>query len=177
MSYRNFMIVHTDFPNNSLDNIKKELIELARKKNIGIHLNILDYHNELLELLDIKKNYFCISNDFKNVECEAIFSTIEAFEYMISLKLRTKKEREKAEQNYLIEQFSFLNDFVNVIFQKLENNITIEFYFSDQYSTTLDSYKTIIVQNRNLTKAFVQSLQPTKKDDYIGVKTTKFIIK
>jgi|GEM_PF-6587600 hypothetical protein len=32
MSYRNFMIVHTDFPNNSLDNIKKELIELARKK-------------------------------------------------------------------------------------------------------------------------------------------------
>lgn len=96
---------------------------------------------------------------------------------MISLKLRTKKEREKEEQNYLIEQFSFLNDFVNVIFQKLENNITIEFYFSDQYSTTLDSYKTIIVQNRNLTKAFVQSLQPTKKDDYIGVKTTKFIIK
>lgn len=102
---------------------------------------------------------------------------METFEYMISLKLKTKVQREKDEYNYLMHQFSFLNKFVDAIFQKLNNTISIEFYFSNQYSTTLNSYKPIVVQKRDLTEAFVQVLQPTKKDNYYGVKTAKFIIK
>lgn len=177
MSYRNFMIIHTDSLNISLNNIREDLIEIARKNKIGIHCDIKNYHNELLELLDIKNNYFCISDDFEHIECEDAFSIIEAFEYMISLKLKRKYERERAEKDYLINQFNFLNEFVNLIFSKFSNDVSLEFYFSSQYSLKLEDYRNIIVDNRNLTEAFVQSLQPTKKENYIGVKTVKFLIK
>lgn len=177
MSYRNFMIVYTNSINDSLDRLKEDLIEVAKKNNIGIHFNIVGYYNELLEVLNIKDNYFCISDDFEHIECENTFSIVEAFDYMISLKLKEKDEKQKAEKNYLIQKLKFLNEFVELISQTFNNHVSIEFYFSDQYGSTLEDYRSIIVDKRNLTEAFVQSLQPTKKANYIGVKTTKFLIK
>lgn len=177
MSYRNFMIVYTNSTNNSLDRLKEDLIEVAKKNSIGIHFNIVGYYNELLEVLNITNNYFCISDDFEHIECENTFSIVEAFDYMISLKLDGKEEKKRAEKNYLIQKLKFLNEFVELIFQTMDNHVSIEFYFSDQYGSTLEDYRNIIVDKRNLTEAFVQMLQPTKKDNYIGVKTTKFIIK
>jgi len=178
MSSRNLFIINNTGVNNfiRLKNIEVELVNLANYRKIGIHFNVLGYHDELINLLNIKHNYFCISESFTNIESEDIFSTNDSFEYIYKLKLN-KTQSEIKEKNLLIKKFTFLNEIINIIFNNLPNISSVDFYISDQYSSTLTSYQTIEVVDKDLTKALVDSYEPTKKYNYFGLKTVKLVIK
>lgn len=174
MSSRNFFIIKKvdESKPSGLEKIAIELIQFAIHRNIGILFNIDGYHDELLSLLNVKRDYFCVSESFINRESEDLFADYDCY---LKVKDLPSEQAEVKEKELLLEKFTFLNDIIKIIF-KLSNVKGVDFYVSDQYTFLLSDYDQIEVEDENLTGAFLQMLEPTIEANMFGLKTTKFSV-
>ena len=77
----------------------------------------------------------------------------------------------------LVNKLNFLDEIIKIIFQN-DNVKLVEVYLSDQYSILLEDYSEVVdVINHKFIDALLESYNPTKKHNYYGIKTKKFIIK
>lgn len=177
MSARNIFIINkaSGYGAVELENLKAELNKLALDKNIGIHFNLQSYQDEILKQLTIK-DFFSISDNFDTLETDNLFSTNDSYEAIRHLNLKVN-ELKLMEEEFLIKKYSFLNDIRDVAFNCFPDSDSLDFYVSNQYCIELTDYEHIIVKNKDLAKAFVDSFKPTKKENYFGLKTLKFELK
>lgn len=174
MSSRNFFIIKKvdESKSSGLEEIAIDLIKFAIHRNIGITFNIRGYHDVILSLLNVTRDYFCVSDNFIFPESDELFSDYDCY---LKIKDLPSEQAKIKEKELLLEKFSFLNDIVNMLF-KQSNIKAVDFYVSDQDTGLLDDYDEIEVQDENLTGAFLDMLKPTKRENMFGLKTTKFII-
>ena len=173
MSVRNIFLIKLKKDIN-INLVYNELDEFMMNNKFGIQFEPKNYQNEILELLECNSNYFTLTNDKNSIECEDIFETYDSFEYAISFP---KCEFKKREFEFLFNKLNFIDEIVKIIL-KQENVESIEVYVSDQYSISLNDYsKVIMVSDQKFVKALIESYNPTKKDNFFGIKTVKFIIK
>ena len=161
MSERNFFIINESAPNSCFKNMFEELIQFGSAQKIGIHINVKEYDgelNELLEHLNVKENYFSISDD-----CPGSLETDDLFDlagYM------NKKE--------CIEGFEFLNQIVKIIFSDPSVK-DVDFYISDVPAVLPSDYEIVKVKGKNLAEALAGEIF-SKKNWYIGIPTACFKI-
>ncbi len=173
MSTRNLFLIKLH-KEEDIRYIYNQLNEYMKNSKFGIKFEPKNYQNEILKLLDCNKNYFIVTDDKKNIECEEIFDDIDAFKYASAF---SKKEFQTKEKEYLYSKLNFLDEIIKIIF-KNDNVKTVEVYLSDQYSILLEDYSEVIdVINHKFVDALLESYNPTKKRNYYGMKTKKFIIK
>ena len=173
MSARNLFLIKL-YKEEDVRYIYNQLYEYMKNNKYGIKFEPKNYYDEILKLLNCDKNYFIVTDDKENIECEEIFNDIDAFEYASAF---SKKEFQTKEKEYLVNKLNFLDEIIKIIFQN-DNVKLVEVYLSDQYSILLEDYSEVVdVINHKFIDALLESYNPTKKHNYYGMKTKKFIIK
>ena len=88
-----------------------------------------------------------------------------------------KKNLKWKEAEYLYNKLFFLDDVVELLFEKTDATY-IKFYVSDQDSCCLIDYSDVYeLDNYDLADAIIKSYEPTKKENYYGQKAALFILK
>ncbi len=173
MSARNLFLIKLK-KDEDANYIYNELNDYMKNQRFGIKFEPKNYHDEILNLLDCDKNYFIVTDDKYNMECDEMFDTGDAFEYAT---LFSKNEFKNKIKDYLYNKLRFLDEIIKIIFQN-EAVESVEVYISDQYSFLLEDYSAVVdVLNHNFVSALLERYNPTKKENYYGLRTTKFIIK
>lgn len=173
MSARNLFLIKL-YKEEDVRYIYNQLYEYMKNNKFGIRFEPKNYYDEILKLLNCNKNYFIVTDDKENIECEEIFNDNDAFEYASAF---SKKEFQTKEKEYLVNKLNFLDEIIKIIFQN-DNVKLVEVYLSDQYSILLEDYSEVVdVINHKFIDALLESYNPTKKHNYYGIKTKKFIIK
>ena len=173
MSARNLFLIKL-FKEEDVRYIYNQLYEYMKNNKFGIKFEPKNYYDEILKLLNCDKNYFIVTDDKENIECEEIFNDTDAFEYASAF---SEKEFQTKEKEYLVNKLNFLDEIIKTIFQN-DNVKLVEVYLSDQYSILLEDFSEVIdVINCKFVDALLESYNPTKKHNYYGMKTKKFIIK
>ena len=173
MSARNLFLIKL-YKEEDVRYIYNQLYEYMKNNKYGIKFEPKNYYDEILILLNCDKNYFIVTDDKENIECEEIFNDNDAFEYASAF---SKKEFQTKEKEYLVNKLNFLDEIIKIIFQN-DNVKLVEVYLSDQYSILLEDYSEVVdVINHKFIDALLESYNPTKKHNYYGIKTKKFIIK
>lgn len=171
MSFRNLFFIHFKDINGNIE--LTEIRNYLSKLKYGFLFKPKNYQDELISKIIDNNFYFSITSHINSIECDDFFDLENA--YLRSL-LYPKIQQRKKEQEFLKKQFIFLDDVIKLIFTN-ENVESVEVFISGQFSTELEDYNTIDIKDRCLSKALVDVYNPTKKDNYIGFKTTKFVIK
>lgn len=173
MSARNLFLIKLII-DEDINYIYEQLENYMKSKMFCIKFEPKGYYDDLLDLLGCNKNYFIVTDEKENIECDEIFEDNDAFEYASAFP---KKEFQAKEKEYLYKKLSFLDEIIKIIF--LNNNVElVEVYLSDQYSFSLEDYSEVVdVINHKFVDALLESYNPTKKHNYYGMKTKKFIIK
>lgn len=173
MSARNLFLIKL-YKEEDVRYIYNQLYEYMKNNKFGIKFEPKNYQDEILKLLNCNRNYFIVTDDKENIECEEIFNDNDAFEYALAFP---KKEFQTKEKEYLYKKLSFLDEIIKILF--LNNNVeSVEVYLSEQYSILLEDYSEVIdVINHKFVDALLESYNPTKKHNYYGMKTKKLIIK
>lgn len=173
MSARNLFLIKL-YKDEDVRYIYNQLYEYMQNNKFGVKFEPKNYYDEILKLLNCDKNYFIVTDDKENIECEEIFNDNDAFEYASAF---SKKEFQTKEKEYLVNKLNFLDEIIKIIFQN-DNVKLVEVYLSDQYSILLEDYSEVVdVINHKFIDALLESYNPTKKHNYYGMKTKKFIIK
>ena len=173
MSARNLFLIKL-YKEEDVTYIYNQLYEYMENNKFGIKFEPKNYYDEILNLLDCNKNYFIVTDDKENIECDEIFEDNDAFKYASAF---SKREFQTKESEFLFNKLSFLDEIINIIFRNM-NVESLEVYVSEQYSISLKDYSEVVdVINHKFVDALLESYNPTKKHNYYGMKTKKFIIK
>ena len=172
MSFRNLFIIKMK-NNENVDDIYFMLDKYMKYEKYGIKFEPMNYYDEILNLLHCNKNFFILTNDKIRIECEEIFDIEDAFKYALSFP---KKEFEKKEKKYLYRKLCFINEIIKIIFYNDKVDL-VEVYISPQFSQLLEDFSLVVnVKNYDFVDALLESYNPTRKCNYFGMKTSKFII-
>lgn len=161
MSMNNLFIVKRKVPNilSGLDEISNDIVKLALNKRIGINFNVRGYHDELLKLLNVRGDYFCVSDSFSCIETDDLFDLNDCLT-----------------DDAFFNKYAFLNEIIAILFAQ-SNIASVDFYIAHSYCYMLSDYKNVKVENANLTKAFIDEiLLQVKEKGYCGIPTAKFEI-
>lgn len=170
MSFRNLFVIHTnEYSSDMYDNIRRK----CESYGYGVLNNPKNYQDELVSKIIDCNYYFSITNDKNTKECEHIFSVDDVTDEFLHF---SKKNLNTYGMKILQEKFCFLDDIVEVIFK--DKNVTyIEVFISNQVSNYLEDYCDVIMDDRLLSKAMADVCIPKKRGDFLGIKTTKFVIR
>ena len=171
MSCRNVFIIRAN-SNNNANRIYDKLHEYVKNKNISIMIEPKGYWDEILSLFDCSNYYFSVTEGKGIVECDEIFSTEESYFYACQFP---KNQFEKKEYEFLKAKLSFFDSITEIVFSD-ENVENIEFYISGQYSIYAGDFEHLNVTDKKLSEALIYSYNPSKKDQYFGIKSVKFLI-
>ncbi len=126
MSARNLFLIKL-YKEEDVRYIYNQLHEYIKNNRFGIKFEPKNYYDEILKLLDCNRNYFILTYDKENIECEEIFNDNDAFKYVSAFP---KKEFQAKEKEYLYNKLSFLDEIIKILF--LNNNVeSVEVYLSD----------------------------------------------
>ena len=172
MSARNMFVINAK-TNENASNIYDILTQYMASQPCSIVFEPSGYWDEILKLLDCNSYYFSITDSTKHIECEDLFSIDESYDFAMAFP---KKQFDNKVNEHLNTKLSFVNDIVKIIFFD-PNVLNIEFYVSDQYSITLEDFHCLVsVLDKNLCDALIKTYNPSKRQDYYGMKTAKFLI-
>jgi len=178
MSERNLFVVNNIHKSNlnNIKNFQDELVTLAKNNNFGVHFKPSNYQDEIVKEVVLDGFYFCLSDTFDMVETEELFSIMDAYNHVKEMKFKKRSQSIVEETKFLNIKYTYLDSVVKLIEKHFENS-SIDFYISDQYSTTLLDYEIVEVKENRLTEAFVESFKARRKEDYIGLKTRRYKVK
>ena len=88
MSARNLFLIKL-YKEEDVTYIYNQLYEYMENNKFGIKFEPKNYYDEILNLLDCNKNYFIVTDDKENIECDEIFEDNDAFKYASTFSLKS----------------------------------------------------------------------------------------